>query len=213
METLDSRVFNQFDLDRSKAFDPGHTTPFGAIYINHAVVASEDRQETIVEITEKLQEYSEAESLEISFWYPMLAQTETKRRAPDILIGINNWRCGVLKDQFTGPIFERKAISSRHTGSHRSNGILIAAGPDVSNSHLRGVSLCDIAPTIIHLFGEPVSDAMDGRVVDELFTKEYMDNHPIELLGESIPQHEPGQGLNEQEESSLVKRLEDLGYL
>jgi predicted AlkP superfamily phosphohydrolase/phosphomutase len=213
MEILHSRVFDQFDLERSRAFDPGHTTPFGAIYINHAIVALEDRREMVVEITQKLQRFSEAEGVDISFWYPTLAQTETARRAPDIIIGINDWRCGVIKDQFTEPIFERKSLSSRHTGSHRSNGILIATGPDVSNCRLNKAGLCDIAPTIIHLLGEPVSSAMDGRVIVELFAEEYMDNHPVDTLVESVRQHDLGQGLSEQEESSLVERLKDLGYL
>jgi hypothetical protein len=53
---------------------------------------------------------------------------------------------------------------------HRQHGVFVAAGQPCGTGWLeRGVSLLDITPTLLHLFGLPVGEDMDGEVVAELF--------------------------------------------
>ncbi|MEN8736770.1 MAG: alkaline phosphatase family protein [Akkermansiaceae bacterium] len=56
---------------------------------------------------------------------------------------------------------------------HSPYGIFVMAGPGVakeaSGSSLNGASLLDITPTILHHFGLPVGEDMDGRVLEEVF--------------------------------------------
>jgi predicted AlkP superfamily phosphohydrolase/phosphomutase len=56
-------------------------------------------------------------------------------------------------------------------GSHRLEGILIAAGPRIApGACLAGPRLADITPTALQLLGVKVPEGLDGRVLDELLT-------------------------------------------
>lgn len=53
---------------------------------------------------------------------------------------------------------------------HRAFGVFAATGPDfVANQKLYGISLLDIAPTILHYFQLPLAKDMEGRIIKELF--------------------------------------------
>lgn len=47
----------------------------------------------------------------------------------------------------------------------------MACGPDIKRdgAKLAGLRIYDIAPTVLHMFGLPVPDDMDGRVLVEIF--------------------------------------------
>lgn len=52
------------------------------------------------------------------------------------------------------------------SGCHRSNGVFIAWGPDVKPAgQVQGAALIDVAPTALHLLGQPVPVEMDGHVL------------------------------------------------
>ncbi len=54
---------------------------------------------------------------------------------------------------------------------HRQFGILVAAGPEIKQQdRIYGASVIDICPTILHHFGLPPGDDMDGRVLRDLWT-------------------------------------------
>lgn len=91
------------------------------------------------------------------------------------------------------------------------DGILLAAGPDIAsgNDVLNDPELIDIAPSVLHLHGNPVPEDVDGRVLTELF-REDGSSAPREI--ETMPGSEYG------EQSSIrtdetKERLQDLGYL
>jgi arylsulfatase A-like enzyme len=53
-------------------------------------------------------------------------------------------------------------------GDHHPSGLLLMAGPDIlPNTYLRGASVYDIFPTVLHLLGLPVPDGLPGRVLAE----------------------------------------------
>lgn len=65
-------------------------------------------------------------------------------------------------------------------GTHRRDGILVAHGkPFRKGIVLEGAELIDMAPTILHLMGQPIPDDMDGRVLEELFEPEFLGRQPI----------------------------------
>ena len=52
---------------------------------------------------------------------------------------------------------------------HRSEGIFLARGPDIqAGSVPDGATVVDVAPTVLHLCGEPIPAAADGRVLEEV---------------------------------------------
>jgi predicted AlkP superfamily phosphohydrolase/phosphomutase len=69
------------------------------------------------------------------------------------------------------------------TGSHRSDGILIAYGEGIKrNSHVTGAHIYDIVPTIYYLQNLPVPSDMDGKVLTNIFTEERLQQHPVRQL-------------------------------
>lgn len=58
---------------------------------------------------------------------------------------------------------------SRIEGTHRPEGIFLAAGPDIAHAANVSAHLADCAPTILTLMGLPVPQNMQGRVLSEIF--------------------------------------------
>ncbi|EDM43739.1 type I phosphodiesterase/nucleotide pyrophosphatase [unidentified eubacterium SCB49] len=55
---------------------------------------------------------------------------------------------------------------------HRQFGIFVASGPNIKkNEKIFGLSLIDVAPTILHQFDLPVGRDMDGKVLLDIFEK------------------------------------------
>jgi len=53
---------------------------------------------------------------------------------------------------------------------HRQFGIFVAKGPNIKKGkEVFGASLLDICPTLLHCFGMPVGEDMDGRVLEGIF--------------------------------------------
>jgi predicted AlkP superfamily phosphohydrolase/phosphomutase len=68
------------------------------------------------------------------------------------------------------PADQLEGNTSRFEGDHSPDGIFIASGSAVRNrTRIHGVSIADVAPTILHWLGVPITEPMDGRVLTELF--------------------------------------------
>jgi len=53
------------------------------------------------------------------------------------------------------------------------NGIFVAKGPRIKKGiKIDGAKIYDIAPTILHIFGLPIPNEMDGRVLKEIFNNQ-----------------------------------------
>jgi predicted AlkP superfamily phosphohydrolase/phosphomutase len=218
-DKLIEQVVDQIDLAKSVAFDPGHTIPFGGIYINDQIVTSpQKRKELSREIEEKLHKWAEANSVSIETWQRPDSPGARANTGPDVLVGINDWGCVLLKDHLGGEVFERRPYSTRHTGSHRMNGIFVAAGPDIRRGAVETIHLYDIAPTILHLFNVPVPADMDGRVHEDIVTAEYLKAHPAKFQSEAAGNKSQetssrAREMTQQEKDSVQQQLKDLGYM
>lgn len=105
--------------------------------------------------------------------------------------------------------------SPLHAGSHRRDGVFLAAGPVVRAGRANGpLDIVDIAPTVLRLADLAVPLSMDGRVIEEAF--EGVDAGS-RRAGDSSPsprevQQDSGD-YSEEEQRAIEKRLKDLGYL
>lgn len=218
-DKLIEKVIDQIDLDKSVAFDPGHTIPFGGIYINDQLVTSpRKREELSREIEEKLHDWADANKVGVETWRRSDSSAVRANTGPDVLVGIDDWGCVVLKEHLSGEVFERRPYSSRHTGSHRMNGIFVAAGPDIRRGTVETVHLYDIAPTILHLFNVPVPADMDGRVREDIISDDFLRAHPAGLPNETAGNKcrettSRAREMTEQEKDFVQKQLKDLGYM
>ncbi len=213
------KIIDQIDLDKSIAFDPGHTIPFGAIYINDKLAETEEaRRRLSAEIVGKLQGWARANGVKVETRQKCDLSVGQNTNGPDVLVSVNDYRCVVIKDGFQSKVFERKSYTSRHTGSHRMDGIFIAAGPDIRNCTIEKSHIYDIAPTILYLLQMPVPANMDGQVLTSIVTEQFVGSHSVntsyEIQGEESPaSSDEAKGLTQDEQEMIQKQLEDLGYM
>ncbi len=63
----------------------------------------------------------------------------------------------------------RDAMNWPTTGSHRLDGVLIAAGPGIAAARkAESIRLLDLAPTWLHMLNQPVPAEWEGRAIKEL---------------------------------------------
>ncbi len=94
---------------------------------------------------------------------------------------------------------------------HRPQGVLIAKGPGFANDQLvHGARLLDITPTILHHFGLPVGEDMEGRVLGEMFTRPA----PVTFIPtwETSPLPERSH-LSDGDSEALLEQFVALGYI
>jgi len=216
---LVEKVVDQIDINRSIAFDPGHTIPFGGIYINDQLAgAAEKKRQVSREIVGKLQNWASANGVKVETKQKCDLPVDQQSAGPDVLIGINDYGCVLPKDRFDGEVFERRPYTSRHSGSHRMDGIFIGAGPDIQNCTMDESHIYDIAPTILYLLDLPVPASMDGHVLTGIVAEQFLSSHPVNMAsktrdGESTGSVGGTKELTQDEKDAIQRQLEDLGYM
>jgi predicted AlkP superfamily phosphohydrolase/phosphomutase len=112
-------------------------------------------------------------------------------------------------------ILERKpATSAEWGGTHRLDGILIAQGkPFKKGVQIHGARLIDMAPTILHVMGQPVPEDMDGRVLQDLFEPAFIERNPVRTGGTAEAESRKGAQYSAEEAAIVEERLKALGYI
>jgi len=201
-----SRYETGIDFENSKVFKPNDES-FG-IYINEPTL--EKREKIIKEVIGVL-EHAQHKGNKV--FKRVLRREEIYsgayiNEAPDIMSIPNGF---FISKTLDGPLFEKYADGCQHD----FNGIFLAYGPDIRKGiEMKNVGICDIAPTILHIFGLPIPDDMDGRVLAEIF-----EDHS-ELKKRTLIYVRPTrynkvvkQRLEFREEEKIKDRLRVLGYL
>jgi predicted AlkP superfamily phosphohydrolase/phosphomutase/tetratricopeptide (TPR) repeat protein len=146
--------------------------------------------------------------------HDMMLQVLLQMAGPDttvILVSDHGFHSDHLRPQFT------PRVPAGITVWHREQGVLLAKGPGIKKATqpIYGARLLDITPTILHAFGHPVGDDMEGRVLKELFAAD----RPIATIP-TIPTWENPDGpsqkrgsLSAEESAALLQQFVDLGYI
>lgn len=100
------------------------------------------------------------------------------------------------------------------TGHHHMVGIVGLRGPGVRPGlPLAEASILDLAPTILHYLGLPVPSYMDGRVLTEAFTADFLAENEVRTV-EADPGREPdATAYDNEEEDVIMAKLRDMGYV
>ena len=99
---------------------------------------------------------------------------------------------------------------------HRQFGIFVAAGPNIKqNEKVFGLSLIDIAPTVLNMFNLPIGKDMDGKVALDIFK---IPNGPKYIESWESIEGDFGQLENIDEPNALddeetLQQLVELGYI
>ncbi len=95
-------------------------------------------------------------------------------------------------------------------GTHRIEGVLAAAGPNIRRGHSIKANIVDITPTVLAALGVPVPQEMEGKVLTDIFEQ------PPAVTYEKTERKQAatsGEVFTEAEKDALTRRLIDLGYL
>ncbi len=111
----------------------------------------------------------------------------------------------------------RSFTHRRHpvNGSHRKMGVLVAHGtPFRRGVTIDGATLYDIAPTLLHLLGEPIPAVLDGKSLTGALDDAWLQVHPAQFSGGE--QEGPGcarVSMSLEDEDEVMQRLRGLGYV
>ncbi|MES2475803.1 MAG: alkaline phosphatase family protein [Verrucomicrobiota bacterium] len=140
--------------------------------------------------------------------HDMMLQRLLHLAGPDtavMLVSDHGFHSDHLRPKFT------PRVPAGITVWHRPQGVIVANGPGMRQDELiRGARLLDITPTVLHFFGLPVGDDMEGRVLEEAF----VEPRPIER----IPTWETGDfpartALPPAASDALLEQFVALGYI
>lgn len=140
-------------------------------------------------------------------------------RAPDIVIIMNPaYGSSDRMSSYSSIVTPRPNISD--PGGHQMEGIFMAAGPGVGHSPhpCAGMTIEDVAPTVLHLLGLGVPEDMDGRVLSELFAPGGPADRPVEPAPPMAwwPNEEKARASGRDDvaadEDAVRERLRALGY-
>jgi len=104
-------------------------------------------------------------------------------------------------------------VTEGSSGYHARYGIFVANGSAFRRgAPFRGASALDVAPTILHRFGEAIPLEMDGKTLVQAFDPDWLQQHPpryqdipLAIVGEPAP-------LTEDSEE-VIDRLRSIGYI
>ena len=100
------------------------------------------------------------------------------------------------------------------SGDHRPEGILISKGPGVRSNALTILpTVYDLVPTMMYAASLRVPDKLDGRVIQELFTDEFLATHPVRIDSAGSQSTADQIRLSPEEEQMVEDKLRGLGYL
>lgn len=225
-EKWQRRVFlslNDIDWSKSRVYSIGN---FGQLFVNlkgreplGIVSPGKEYEEVIQDLTQRLNNLIDPESGQPVIEKIMLKDEvypgKYYSQAPDLTFFTREmkYKAMGLSDFASNKVFETVFGT---TGHHRMNGILICNRPGIikQNAVIDNAHIYDLAPTILYLMGLQIPVSMDGNILTELFTNEYLEKHKILYRDSDLPSVTKDlKKLSEQEETILMDMLRSLGYV
>lgn len=216
---------NAIDWTQTKAYSFGY---YGQIFINvegrepEGIVAPGEEYESLrAEIAQKLMEITDPEDgrsvVDNVYTREELYHGSQLDSAPDLLAIMRNLtyitRKGYEFAQQRGTLFREPYTNE--TGSHRLEGILIGAGPDIRAGHsLTEREIYDLTPTLLHLLHCPIPNYMDGQIITDIFNPDFLKEQPIQYKNmEMEGRQDQSDEWDADSEAEITNRLKGLGYL
>lgn len=209
--------FDSVDWSQTVAYSMGHV---GQIYLNvagrepHGIITEANYHQKRQEVVDAL--YNLKDDNGRPLVTKVILREETYHgpytsNGPDIHLVLDDYNVIAF------PLFatDENIITNQirgDSGCHRREGIFIAHGPAIRRRQsLPEANILDLAPTIMHLLGQPVPEVMDGRVLKEIFVAPtevaYSNGHET---GAAVP---TDQSLSAEDTAQVEERLRSLGYL
>lgn len=140
-------------------------------------------------------------------------------KAPDLLLEWSHGYAFIGERELGNNNYGEKDMFVPHVwaGDHLPNGIVILHGKDIRKGvELKDANIMDVAPTILYLMGLPIPNSMDGKVLIESLSDQFVQACPVEhqeVTDDQTSEDNKSQGYSEDEAKEINKRLQDLGYI
>jgi predicted AlkP superfamily phosphohydrolase/phosphomutase len=212
--------FNDVDWSRSVAFSKGN---YGQIYVNlkgrepNGTIDEGEYEKVREQIIDRLQTVRDPRTG--SRWIGQIFRREEIYNgplvgdAPDIAFLPEDMRYLPLGNaDFTSNKFMVDAFGI--SGCHRMNGVMIANGPGVLRGKaIDNARIYDMAPTLLYLTGQPILDDMDGRVLSDIVSPEYLNANKVRVAASQDDADTSGAEYSDAENEDVIERLRSLGYV
>jgi predicted AlkP superfamily phosphohydrolase/phosphomutase len=212
--------FNDVDWSRTVAFSKGN---YGQIYINlkgrepFGIVEESEYESVCEKLIERLRALEDP--LNGGPWVASVFRRNEIYSgpcivdAPDIAFLPRDMRYLPLGNaDFTSNRFITEAFGI--SGCHRMHGVLIACGGPIKHGFRASAAhIVDVAPTMLYLLEEKVPDDMDGQVISEIISDDYLKEHPIQTVSRGDAGGINKSEFSDQENAEVIERLRNLGYV
>lgn len=212
--------FNDVDWSRTRAFSKGN---YGQIFVNLAgrepdgSVDESEYGKVCDSIIERLR--AMRDPLTGKTWIgPVFRREEIYNgplvdQAPDIAFLPADMRHLPLGNaDFTSNKFMVDAFGI--SGCHRMEGVLIARGEGVKPGvRIDNATIYDVTPTLLYLLNQSVPEDMDGRVLSEMISEDYLRTNPIRLSANRELEQAGELEFTPEENADVLERLKQLGYI
>jgi len=212
--------FDDVDWSRTAAYSMGHV---GQVYLNvkgrqpQGIVPPEEYEQVRQRVVDVLEELADPDTgrklVERVIPREEVCHGPHCDEGPDLHVIMDGYRVIAF------PLFatNNKIVTEQirgDSGCHRANGIFFAHGPHVRvGQRIEGANIADLAPTVLHAFGLPVPDDMDGRVLTGIYADDYLATLPVRFETTELAPVEDAYALSQEESLELEDRLRGLGYL
>ncbi|MDY6973438.1 MAG: alkaline phosphatase family protein [Thermodesulfobacteriota bacterium] len=142
-----------------------------------------------------------------------LYQGPHKDNAPDIVFFLSDGE--YLADvRLTEHLWEEVSWTTGR-GTHRKEGLFIAYGHGVRKGTRVDANIVDLAPTVLFLLDIPISQDIDGTILDSVFEEEFLNQKAPQyaVAGNRAEEESEVFSLSEKEEEKVIQQLADLGYM
>jgi predicted AlkP superfamily phosphohydrolase/phosphomutase len=125
----------------------------------------------------------------------------------------------VLRDYgFVSVLRSNEVVKARQNaiGTHRPDGIFIAAGAGITQSaEMRDLSILDVAPAVLYSLGVPLPSDLEGRLPEGIFETSWFRPSPTrtDQVVSAAGVVEEAVALDPESEAIVLEQLKALGYL
>jgi predicted AlkP superfamily phosphohydrolase/phosphomutase len=218
--TFKSDLVQSIDWDRTKAFFA--SIPAQGIYVNvkrngigtvEPGAEYEAIREQIRDSLYALTDPRTGEKIVDQVWFREEVYTgDQTEMAPDVLFVARDY--SYLGRELLATRLEIESSMNLANGFHRMNGVFLAYGNNIRPGRVNGARILDITPTLLYNVGLPISENMDGRVLEQVLSPDYVASQPVrrEAALEMAPPGATGE-FSEEETEEIEARLRALGYI
>jgi predicted AlkP superfamily phosphohydrolase/phosphomutase len=109
----------------------------------------------------------------------------------------------------------KNEVNKLPNATHRLEGILIMKGRNIRKRgrSLQPVNIVDVAPTVLYMMGLPVPEEMDGKVLLDVFTDDFVTGNDVTYISLEGHDQKEKREYSVEEEALISERLRELGYL